>query len=77
MDIAANPLLSRITIEPGERSGKPCIRGMRITVWDILQWRGAGVSEDEILADYPELEKADFQAVYAYAAEMVRRASAR
>lgn len=68
MGSTAAPLLSRTTVEPGKRSGNPCVRGMRITVWDILQWRGAGVSEKEILSDYPELEKEDFQAVYAYAA---------
>jgi uncharacterized protein (DUF433 family) len=77
MSTSANPLLSRITVEPDKRSGKPCIRGMRITVWDVLQWRGAGITEDEILADYPELEKEDFQAAYAYAAEFGKRASAR
>jgi uncharacterized protein (DUF433 family) len=77
MGTTANPILSRITVEPDKRSGKPCIRGMRITVWEILQWRGAGVTEDEILADYPELEPEDFQAVYTYAAEMGKRASAR
>ena len=77
MSASANPLLARITIEPDKRSGKPCIRGMRITVWDLLQWRGAGITEDEILADYPELEKEDFQAAYAYAAEFGKRASAR
>ena len=77
MDAVANPLLARITVEPGKRSGKPCIRGMRITVWDILQWRGAGISEAEILSDYPELEQADLQAAYAYAAEMGNRVSGR
>jgi len=77
MSTSTNPLLSRITVEPDKRSGKPCIRGMRITVWDVLQWRGAGITEDEILADYAELEKEDFQAAYAYAAEFGKRASAR
>ena len=51
---------SRITIEPGKRSGQPCIRGLRITVWDVLGWLAAGVDEETILADYPELEAADF-----------------
>lgn len=63
----------RITIEPGKRSGQPCIRGLRITVWDVLRWLAAGKSEEEILADYPELEKDDFKAVYEYAARLGRR----
>lgn len=58
----------RITIEPGKRSGQPCIRGLRITVWDILGWLAAGATEAEILDDYPELEPGDFKAVYDYAA---------
>lgn len=64
---------SRITIEPGKRSGQPCIRGLRITVWDVLDWLAAGASEDQILADYPELEQADFRAVFEYAARVGRR----
>ena len=63
----------RITIEPGKRSGQPCIRGLRITVWDVLGWLAAGVGEDQILTDYPELEPADFRAVYEYAARVGRR----
>ena len=62
-----------ITIEPGKRSGQPCIRGLRITVWDVLGWLAAGRSEGEILDDYPELTKEDFKAVYAYAARMGHR----
>jgi uncharacterized protein (DUF433 family) len=58
----------RITIEPGKRSGQPCIRGLRITVWNVLGWLAAGVNEETILADYPELESADFPAVFDYAA---------
>jgi len=46
---------NQITLEPGKRSGQPCIRGLRITVWDVLDWLAAGMSEKEILADYPEL----------------------
>lgn len=57
---------TRITIEPGKRSGQPCIRSLRITVWDVLDWMAAGRSRDEILADYPELEAADFPAVFDY-----------
>jgi uncharacterized protein (DUF433 family) len=64
---------NRITIEPGKRSGQPCIRGLRITVWDVLGWLAAGMSENEILSDYPELERADFLAVFEYAARVGRR----
>jgi uncharacterized protein (DUF433 family) len=64
---------NRITIEQGKRSGQPCIRGLRITVWDVLGWLGAGMSEDKILKDYPELEEEDFRAVYDYAARVGRR----
>lgn len=63
----------RITIEPGKRSGQPCVRGLRITVWDVLGWLSAGMNEQEILANYPELEKEDFPAVYEYAAWIGRR----
>ena len=51
---------NRITIEPGKRSGQPCIRGLRITVWDVLSWLADGKTEEEIIADYPELENEDF-----------------
>ena len=57
-------------IEPGKRSGQPCIRGLRITVWDVLNWLGAGMTEQEILEDYPELEHADFLSIYEYAANV-------
>jgi len=63
----------RITIEPGKRSGRPCIRGLRITVWDVLGWLAAGMNEEQILADYPELEPADFRAVFEYATRVGRR----
>ena len=63
----------RITIEPGKRSGKPCIRGMRITVYDILEYLASGMSEEEILEDFPELEKDDITACLAFAAERERR----
>jgi uncharacterized protein (DUF433 family) len=63
----------RITIEPGKRSGQPCIRGLRITVWDVLQWLAAGATEEQILMDYSDLEKDDFLAVYEYAARLGRR----
>jgi uncharacterized protein (DUF433 family) len=58
----------RITLEPGKRSGRPCIRGMRIAVYDVLSWLAAGMSEDEILADYPELEREDIRASLSFAA---------
>ncbi len=64
---------NRITIEPGKRSGKPCIRGLRITVSDVLDYLAGGMSEAEILADFPNLEAADFRAVYAFAADRERR----
>jgi uncharacterized protein (DUF433 family) len=64
---------NRITIEAGKRSGQPCIRELRITVWDVLGWMAAGRSEEQILADYPELERADFPAVFDYAARVGRR----
>jgi len=64
---------NRITVEPGRRSGQPCIRSLRITVWEVLDWLAAGTSESQILADYPELEPADFRAVFEYAALVGRR----
>jgi uncharacterized protein (DUF433 family) len=60
----------RITVEPGKRSGQPCIRGLRITPWDVLGWLASGMTEREILHDYPELEPEDFRAVYDYAARI-------
>jgi uncharacterized protein (DUF433 family) len=60
---------SRITIEPGKRGGKPCIRGLRMTVYDILEYLASGMSEDEILADFPDLEREDIRAALAFAAE--------
>ncbi|MCX6626345.1 MAG: DUF433 domain-containing protein [Candidatus Solibacter sp.] len=64
--------LSRITGVPGQRSGQPCIRGLRVTVWDVLDMLAYGMPEDEILRDYPYLERADFPAVYAYASQAGR-----
>lgn len=58
-----------ITIEPGKRSGKPCIRGMRITVNDILGWLASGMTIQEILEDYDELVKEDIYAALSYAAD--------
>jgi uncharacterized protein (DUF433 family) len=65
-------LLSRITVNPKIMAGKPTIRGMRITVEQILLALAGGVKEQELTDDYPELEKEDFQAVFAYVAELVR-----
>ena len=64
-----------ITIEPGKRSGKPCIRGMRITVSDVLEYLAAGMSVSEILEDFPELREEDIRACLAFAAERERRLS--
>jgi len=63
----------RITIEPGKRSGKPCIRGLRITVSDVLDYLASGMTEDEILTDFPALEREDIRAALAFAAERERR----
>ena len=63
----------RITIEPGKRSGKPCLRGLRITVYDILDYLAGGMSEDKILADFPDLEREDIRAALAFAADRERR----
>ncbi len=61
-----------ITREPGKRGGRPCIRGMRITVADILGWLDAGMSHAEIIADFPELTEEDIRAALAYAADRER-----
>ncbi len=62
-----------ITIEPGKRSGKPCIRGLRMTVQDILEYLAGGMSEEEILADFPELTRDDIRACFAFAADRERK----
>ena len=64
---------SIITIEPGKRGGKPCIRGMRITVGDILGWLAAGMTIQEIIDDFPELEENDIYAALSYAADKENR----
>ncbi len=64
---------SIITIEPGKRGGKPCIRGMRITVYDVLSYLAAGMSPEEILADFPYLTADDIQACLSYAADRERQ----
>ncbi len=62
-----------ITLEPGKRGGKPCVRGMRITVYDILDYLASGMSEAEILRDFPELTAEDIRACLAFAADRERR----
>lgn len=62
-----------ITIEPGKRGGHPCIRGMRITVYDVLSYLAAGMTTNEILDDFPYLTAEDIQACLAFAAERERR----
>lgn len=54
---------SRVTVVPGQRSGQPCIRGLRVTVWDVPDMLASGMTEDDILSEYPYLEKLDFPAV--------------
>ena len=63
----------RITIVSGVRSGKPCIRGTRITVYDILEYLAGGSSEDQILADFPSITREDIRAVLSFAAARERR----
>ena len=63
----------RITINPAKRSGKPCIRDLRITVYDVFEWLAAGMTSEEIIADYPELVLEDIQACFKFAAEREKR----
>ena len=62
-----------ITAEPGKRGGKPCIRRLRITVYDVLEYLASGMSNDEILADFPDLRREDIRACLAFAADRERR----
>jgi uncharacterized protein (DUF433 family) len=62
-----------ITIEPGKRGGKPCIRGLRITVYDVLEYLAGGMSETDILGDFPDLRSEDIRACLAFAADRERR----
>ncbi len=62
-----------ITIEPDKRSGKPCIRGMRITVQDVLEYLASGMTEEEILDDFPDLTSEDIKACLAFAADRERK----
>jgi uncharacterized protein (DUF433 family) len=72
--LAAHP---RITIAPDKRDGKPCVRGMRISVNNVLGWLAHGMTEGQILEEQPGLEKEDFPAVYAFAAEVADTAYGR
>lgn len=62
-----------ITMEPGKRGGKPCIRGMRITVYDVLEYLASGMTQEEILRDFPYLTADDIQACLSYAADRERQ----
>ena len=62
-----------IAIEPGKRSGQPCVRGLRITVQDVLEYLAGGMNIDELLHDFPDLTREDVQACLAYAADRERR----
>jgi uncharacterized protein (DUF433 family) len=70
MPTVINPLLERITVDPAVRFGRPCIRGHRIAVQEVLEWLSSGATPEQIMADYPQLEPEDFRAIYAYAAEL-------
>ena len=65
----------RITVNPNVRSGKPCIKGTRMTVYDVLEYLAGGMTEDEILADFPDLVREDIRASLAFAAARERRLS--
>ena len=62
-----------LTIEPGKRGGKPCIRGMRITVYEVLEYLAFGMSEQKILEDFPDLTQEDIRACLAFAADRERK----
>jgi uncharacterized protein (DUF433 family) len=66
-------LHQRITVEAGKMGGKPCIRGLRFTVYDLASYLASGMTEEEILAEFPYLEKEDFQAVYEFFASIPDR----
>jgi len=66
-----NPLLERITVEPGKAGGRPCIRGLRMRVQDVLEMLASGMTSEEIVAEYPYLEPDDIRAALTYAAAAV------
>ncbi len=70
-------LLDHIVIDPELRSGKPCVRGTRITVYDVLEYLAGGMSTDELLGEFPELTSDDVQAVLQFAAARERRLASR
>jgi uncharacterized protein (DUF433 family) len=72
VEILALNYQDRISIEPGKRGGKPCIRGMRITVYDVLEYLASGMSEQEIIDDFPDLTQEDIRACLAFAADRER-----
>jgi len=61
-----------ITMEPGKRAGKPCVRGMRVTVYDVLDYLASGMTEEQIVKDFPYLTRDDIQACLSYAADRER-----
>ena len=63
----------RITVEPGKRGGRPCIRGLRITVYDVLEYLASGMTQEEILHDFPELTSEDIKTCLSFAADRERR----
>ena len=65
--------LDKISVEPGKRGGKPCIRGLRITVQDVLEYLASGMTAEQILSDFPELKADDIRACLAFAADRERR----
>jgi uncharacterized protein (DUF433 family) len=65
----------RISVDPAVRSGKPCIKGTRIAVYDVLEYLAGGMSEDQILADFPDLKREDIRAALSFAAARERRLS--
>jgi uncharacterized protein (DUF433 family) len=69
----SQPWQNVVTFEPGKRGGKPCIRGMRISVHDVLSYLAAGMSWDELLSDFPYLTREDIQACLSYAADRERQ----
>ena len=71
--ITAENYKDRLTMDPAKRRGKPCIRGSRITVYDILEYLASGMTEDDIIGDFPELESDDVRASLMFAADRERR----
>lgn len=67
------PYSDLITIEPGKRGGKPCIRGLRVTVYDVLEYLAGGMTQEDVLREFPYLTKEDIQACLAFAADRERK----